>query len=433
MAELKRVLGFKTLVMISIISMMGSAVFFDPPLGARIAGPASIISWVLLTLLAVYIAKCFGELAAMFPKAGGIYEYSKQAYGRLLSFVIAWISLLVSIISIAMLTIGAVQYLAPLQSSLFKVIVSSVIVIMFSIVAYRGIETSSMATVFFGIIAMVLLLSIVIPGFFKMDIGNLRPIFALGMGSSFIAIFYIAESVFGWEATTQLAEETINPEKVMPKALTISTLIVGGFCTLVALVSIAILGAQKLSLLATPTVDLAVILYSEKVRNFFVLSIYISTIGAILAYIISTPRFILALTRDKLFPGHFSDIHPKYATPHKAIMLQMLVIIALVIFAAGSYKSLLEVMMPLALIMYCFVMLALIILRFKVPDEKRPYKAPFGIVGPIVIIIIFAALLWQWVASTPEAVRTFRFALSLLGLGIPIYFLIKSIIIFCKS
>jgi len=87
MAELKRVLSYKVILLITINSMMGTGIFFLPALGVKIAGPASIISWIIFALLSVYIAMCFGELTSMFPTSGGVYEFSKHAFGRFPSFL----------------------------------------------------------------------------------------------------------------------------------------------------------------------------------------------------------------------------------------------------------------------------------------------------------------------------------------------------------
>ena len=79
MAELKRTLGLGTLTALSITAMIGTGLFFGSSLAAKYAGPASILAWVFLALLSVYMAACFGELVSMYPAAGGVYEFAKRA------------------------------------------------------------------------------------------------------------------------------------------------------------------------------------------------------------------------------------------------------------------------------------------------------------------------------------------------------------------
>jgi len=82
MAELKRVLGFWTILSLAIASIMGTGLFFGVSIAANYSGNASIIAWAALTLIAVYISTFFAELSSAYPKAGGIYEFSKHAYSR---------------------------------------------------------------------------------------------------------------------------------------------------------------------------------------------------------------------------------------------------------------------------------------------------------------------------------------------------------------
>ena len=109
MAELKRVLSYPVLLLIVINSILGTGIFFLPAMGAKIAGPASIISWLVLSVISIYMAMVFGELASMFPEAGGVYEFCKNAFGRFPSFLIGWLTLVGGNITIAMLMVGAIR------------------------------------------------------------------------------------------------------------------------------------------------------------------------------------------------------------------------------------------------------------------------------------------------------------------------------------
>ena len=113
MAELKRALGYWTILSLAIGSIMGSGMFFGAAIGARHSGNASIISWIILSVVGVYIAMCFGELVSMFPKAGGVYEYSKRTYGRFFSFIMGWNAWIVSNLTIALLVVAGINYLIP--------------------------------------------------------------------------------------------------------------------------------------------------------------------------------------------------------------------------------------------------------------------------------------------------------------------------------
>ena len=197
MAELKKVLSFPAILLITINSIMGTGIFFLPAVGAGASGPASIISWIVLSFISIYIAMCFAELSSMFPKAGGIYEFCKQAYGRFFSFMIGWMTVLAGNVTIAMLIVGAIQYLLPVGSAFVKVIVSLVFILVFNYIAFRGMQTSAVMLVTFAFITLATIFGLVIPGLFKFHISNFTPFFVFPPSSLLLTIFLIAETFFG--------------------------------------------------------------------------------------------------------------------------------------------------------------------------------------------------------------------------------------------
>ena len=167
MAELKRVLGYKTILALTITSVMGSGMFFGAALGASYAGNASLISWIILGIIAVYISAFFGELVAMFPKAGGVYEFSKHAYNRFFSFLIGWTAWLVGNLTTALLVVAAIDYLIPDPGQFWlKIGISISFILILNIIAYFGIEASAFVLVLFAFVALSIILSVVIPGAF---------------------------------------------------------------------------------------------------------------------------------------------------------------------------------------------------------------------------------------------------------------------------
>ena len=109
--ELKRGFSYWTILALSIGAILGTTLFFGLPIVAEHSGNLVIIAWIVLSLLAVYIAAIFGELSGMFPKAGGAYEFSKQAFGKFASFIIAWTAWMFGSISTVAILIAAVNSL----------------------------------------------------------------------------------------------------------------------------------------------------------------------------------------------------------------------------------------------------------------------------------------------------------------------------------
>src|SRR3989338_5478526 len=426
MTELKRALGFGTILSLAIASIMGTGMFFGAAIGSSYSGNASIISWVILSFVAVYISTFFGELAAMFPKAGGVYEFSKHAYSRFISFLIGWLAWIVGNLTTALLIVAAIDYLIPDSSQFFtKIIISIALIIILNIIAFYGIEASGYVVVILVILSISIILSVIFPGIFYMDLSNLTPFFAFGIAPILVTIFFIAECFFGWESATYLSEETVNPEKTIPKALVYGTIIVGVLATLISLVSLGVIPWQILT--ANLTAPLSLVferIYGSfgKILNY---GIFIALIGSAASVVITMPRLILALARDKLFVSQLSDIHPKYKTPYKAILFQAIISMLVLVMAFGKYKTLLSLLLPLGLIMYIFIILIVPILRHKYQDVKRSFKVPFANLGSALVILFLILLMVLWLMEESESWQILQLGLSFVAVGIPIYLLLE--------
>ena len=185
MAELKRVLGFWTILSLSVASIMGTGLFFGAAIVSIYSGNASILAWIILSIIAVYISVYFAELVSMYPKAGGIYEFSKHAYNRFFSFMMGWLAWLVGNLTTALLVVAAIDYLIPDPSQFWlKIGISILFILILNLVAYIGIEASAFLLVIFAITAISVLLSIIFPGVFHINAYNYSPFFAFGISSS---------------------------------------------------------------------------------------------------------------------------------------------------------------------------------------------------------------------------------------------------------
>src|SRR3989344_1538429 len=137
MAELKRALGFWTILSLAIASIMGTGLFFGASIGSSYSGNASILSWIILSAVAVYFSMYFAELSSMYPKAGGIYEFSKHAYNRFFSFLMGWTAWLVGNLTTALLIVAAIDYMIPDQSYLFlKLVVCMLLILLLNLITF---------------------------------------------------------------------------------------------------------------------------------------------------------------------------------------------------------------------------------------------------------------------------------------------------------
>jgi len=428
MAELKKSLGFWSVFSITVTAMIGTGMFFGTALAADKAGNASIFVWIFLGIMTVYVGACFGELTSMFPSAGGIYEFAKQAYGRgLESFMIGWTSWIVINIMNSLLIVAALDYLIPKDyGMLVKVALSIAIIIILNIFAYKGTEGISTVLGIFAILIIIVLISIIGVGFSHIEYSNYIPLFSTPAIGLLVALFFIVETFFGWENATFMAEETKDAQKVIPRALMAGSIFVAILGILLAFMMLGVIPWQILAKSATPVSDLTAILFNSTFAVIVNIGVALALIGSAAGGLVGSPRLLLGLARDKMFIEQLSDIHPKYQTPYKAIIFQTVVSIIVIIFGFGKYQYLLELLVPIALLMYITVIMAVPILRYRKPNYPRPFKVWFGKIGPIIISTIYVATIVAWLITTPNAHSMLNLGLSLIFFGVPIYILVMS-------
>ena len=426
-AELKRSMGFFALLALSISSMVSTEMFTGAAIGAKYAGPSSIIAWVILGAVSIYVALCYGELCAMFPKAGGNYEYAKQTYGKFISYIIGWGTWILSNLMMVLILTTAINSLVPgAFPVLYKVLIVSGFVILLNFVAYKGIEASAMLMIIFAAITVFMLFAIFFKGIFAIHPINFTPFFgALGISGIITTVLLLAESILGWESATYLSEETENPEKKVPMAILIATLFAAIINILVAIVMLGVIPSQNLANIGDPFSAAAKMLFGAGIISFLNMGIYLILLGSAASVVVSTPRLLLAMARDKLFLKELSSIHPKYKTPYKAIIFQTIVSLLLIFVGFGRYDLLLKIVIPLAILIYSTIIIAVAILRFRKPEIKRPFKVPFGKIGPVIVVLFFIAAVVFWAMTEKGAVSLIVMGLLILAISIPVYFLLE--------
>ncbi|MFH1400322.1 MAG: amino acid permease [Nanoarchaeota archaeon] len=426
MAELKKSMGYPAVIALTITAMIGTSMFFGVGIAAGIAGNASILSWIILSLITIYVATCFGELIGMFPVAGGVYEFTKRAYGRFTSFFVGWLVWIVGNITVAVIIVAAINYaFGDYTSTTIRMVAAIAIIIFFNLITYIGIEASSTMLIGFAVIALSLLMSIIVPGLLRFNPSHFKPFLTTGFPSIFLAIFFIIETYFGWESASFLSEETKNPTKVIPRALIWSTVAVTIIGLLLAVVTLSLIPFKELTHIGTPMTAVGDILYGVTGVGFINIAIIITLFGGAIGVVVSTPRLLLALARDKLFIEQFSLVSKKFRTPGNAILFQTIVTIIIMFVAFGGYRTLLSLLVPLALLMYAFVILCVPILRRKMPDAPRPYKTFGASWIPYLITLIYIYVVTMWAIRTPGAYQQIAIMAALILFAVPIYFLLN--------
>ncbi len=423
--SLEKRISYPTLFFLIINSILGTGVFFSPAITTSIAKSYVFLAWVIVGLFSILLSSMFGELVERIPSAGGMYEYTKQAFGRFPSFIIGWLGILGSNITISMLIVGAIKYLNPQLPTMVTIIFGLILIWMFALLASRGLKTSIFMLLGFALITFGTIVFSVILGFTSN--GNFNGIFTEfpGVLPLFLAIFIAADTFFGWESATYLSEETKNVREVMPKALRRATILIVFIVWLLILSLIYSLGINGLEQSQTPIYALFTKIFSEKAGLIISSLIYLAILGSVADWVVSSPRLLLAMARDREMITQLADIDKKTRVPKKAIWFQAVFSSIILMIGVGTYRVILETLIPLTIITY--TVLAIVLLKLRRKQEYKPkYGIYLGNIGIYIIILFNLLLLASWLMYSPYSLFISINLIILVFFAIPLFLMLNS-------
>ena len=425
--QLLRALGWWETTSIAMGIMIGTAIFIVPAEVTRSVGSptAALAVWTAGGLLSLFGALSFAEMAAMMPQAGGQYVYLREAYGSLVSFLCGWAFFLAAQGGgISVLAVGFAEYLGeffPLTPWQHKAAAAASIVL-FTVINYRGVKEGGRVQSLLTGLKVGAIVALIIMGFVLVRGLEAGPAsLPTRSGSGFVASFGLALvgvlwAFEGWNTCTFAAGEVKNPQRDLPLALILGTIAVIGLYLALNLVYYRVLTLPEVAQSTRVGADAAVRIFGRAGAQFVSLLIIISTLGSLNGSILAAPRVYYAMARDGLFFRWCASIHPKYHTPHWALVVQCIWAILLVVM--GTYEELFTYVVFAAWIFYALAGYAVIVLRRKLPDLPRPYKV-FGY--PWVPIAFVLASAWFIVNTCIEKPRESGLGTLMVALGIPVF------------
>lgn len=448
---LLRALGPGTAMAVVIGNVIGSGIFAKPGVIAAEAGDFRVIlaAWVTGGILSLLGALCFAELAAMLPRAGGTYVYLREAYGRIVAFLLGWNELLVarpaSMGALSIFFIGSVAQALDWEIGLLARLLLAVILIggMAWVnvlgVIWGGRVQNVTTLIKAGFLGLVALLPMVMSWFtpYHPDIRNYASRLSVPSDSTLasrfgVTLLAVMWAYNGWHAITQIAEEIRDPQRNIPRALFtgVGLLVLLFLSFNVALHSVLSMGqmAQAREHAAEVMVRMLLGPIGAAVMSGVILC---STFSGINSNLLLGPRIFFAMGRDGIFFPQLSRVHVRYRTPVTAIIVQSLMAVILLItsgvlvkFVAGlEQKSVFDMLTDFVIfaasLFYVLGVVAVLVLRHKHPDWERPYRTWGYPVVPLLFSGFYAWFLTQVYQSKPFEAKA---GLVLIGLGIPVYY-----------
>ena len=439
--SLKRVLGAFNVTLIGIGAIIGAGIFATVGTAAAGdasrpgAGPSLMISFVITAIVCGFAALCYAEFASMVPISGSAYTYSYATLGELVAWIIGWDLIIEYALGNVAVAISWANYFRTLVDNLFEHLginahvplwlstdyrtaaklassnpeqylksfgdapqifghpiilnlLAFAIVAAITIVLVWGIRESANFNAGMVIIKIVVLLFFIGTAIYfvspsKMT-SNWVPFQPNGWRGTFTGAALVFFAYIGFDAVSTVAEETKNPSRDLPIGIIASLII----CTVLYVVVGAVFAGlipypeliQRLSNEQAEPLTMALqnaappgVTWPATVVAF---GSVIAHTAVLLVFQMGQPRIFFSMARDGLLPPVFAKVHPKYKTPHVTTILTGVVVGA---FAAiMSIDEMVDLTNVGTLFAFLLVSIGIIVLRYKEPNRKRPFRVPLG-------------------------------------------------------
>jgi len=408
--KLARELGLGAALSIGIGTMVCAGIFVLPGIVAAKAGPVVVLSFALCGLVAVLIAFCMSELSTGMPLAGGGYLFVVRAFGPMMGSVMGgclWLSL---IFASAFYMIGFGYYVADVLpiSHVWLALIMTGLLTGLNFIGAK--ETGGLQNV---IVAGLLIALTVffIRALFDVDMENLVPLIPpeIGISGFFMVTPVLFITFMGFAEIAAVSEEIKNPARNLPIALVGSVVIVTVIYCLVEFCIVGVLRYDDPSM-ATETIlmEIARTLMGKTGYSLLMLGGIFATVSSANASIMAASRISFAMGRDHLMPDWFNQIHRRFRTPYRSIVVTGGLTMFLLVILGSHLELIAEVGGFLSLLLYAFISLACMVMRHAELDWYNPsFKTPLYPVLPILGLL--GCLFVMGITSRPTI---------LIGLGI---------------
>lgn len=380
MTGLKKELGLFEVTLYGIGIILGAGIYSLIGEAAGLAGNALWLSFVIAAIIATFTGLSYAELATMYPKAAAEYEYVKKGFSNnLLAFLVGWVHLFTGMTTAATVSLGFASYFTGLFGT-SQGLVAVVLILFLSLINFIGIKQSTRMNVLFTLLEVSGLLFIIFLAFSNID--NVRTVnfllFKDGVQGVFASTALVFFAYLGFEDIANVAEETKNPRQILSTAFILAIVITTILYVLTAIAAVSLVRPDELSASESPLAYAASKTFLGS-NAFILLSVIalFATANTVLIALVVGSRMVYGMARDKSFPRILSKIHKKTGTPYIAVLLVM--IIPLLFIFIGKMSFIANITSLGAFLTFAFINGALVLLRFKEPYRKRPFKSPINI------------------------------------------------------
>ncbi|HKC40796.1 MAG TPA: amino acid permease [Gemmatimonadales bacterium] len=427
---LRRQLGVRAVTALVIGEVIAIGIFLTPGGMARSLGSPFwlLIVWLLMGIMALSGALCYGELAARTPEAGGGYVYLREAYGPAVAFLYGWKCMLVMDPGItAALAVGLASYMGyalGLAGPSLKLIAIGTILIL-AAVNIAGLRLGSglmqwLTALKLGALGLIAVLALVLQaGHWS----NFVPFVAQRAGSdplpgalapALVGAFF---AFGGWWEIAKLTGEARDPARTLPRALALGVAIITAIYIMTSAVFLYLVPLDRVTSGETFAAQVGEALFGAAGGTVFALIVIVAVLGSLLGLLMALPRVYYAMASDGVFFKAVARVHPRFGTPGRAIAIQAG--IASLYVAFGTFNQIIGYFVFVTVLFVGLTVAGLFRIRRHAPAAAyRTWGYP---VTPVLFLVLVAVVLFLVAArNRPQA----ALGVGIVAIGVPVYYLL---------
>jgi amino acid transporter len=396
---LVRAIGRWSLAALTINCIIGSGIFGLPSQLSATLGKASPFAWIFAAIATALVMACFAEVSSRFDQTGGVYLYSRAAFGRTTGIAVAWLGWLARLTAAAANANLFVIYLAEFwpgaKAPIPRLLILALLLGVLTAVNYVGVQRGTTQSNLFTAAKLITLGAFIVAGLLFLALHHQSPVVALPSGPAASWLHPILLLLFafgGYETALMPGGEAKDPRRDYPFALLVALITCAVIYTMTQLVVISILPQSATT--DRPMAAVAQLVLGAGGAALVSIGVLISCYGYLSANILGFPRILFAMAEQGDMPAVMAKVHPRFRTPNIAIIVFAVLLLAF--SAAGSFQWNLFISAMSRLIYYGSVCAALPVLRHKrdVPDARfhLPMGNLIGVLAVGVSLLLFPKL-----------------------------------------
>jgi basic amino acid/polyamine antiporter, APA family len=425
MSELRRTMRLPDSTAMVVGIIIGASIFVQPSEITRLVPNAAGIAlvWALAGALTLVGALICAELSSAIPRTGGVYVFLRDIFGPAVGFLWGWAmfwSMHTGIIAaIAVVFARYVGYFVPLGATGIRIVAVAAIVGLsaFNCLGIRqGTRLQTFVTAAkLAAVALLIVAGLTLaPG--EIASATADPDSPVGVQAVLLALVAGLFAFGGWHMVTYTAEETVDPERTIPRSLVLGTLIVTACYIALNAIYLRVLSIERVTSSTRIAADAAEVLVGPLGATLVAMLVIISTFGALNGIILAGPRVYFSMARDGLLLRWAAALHPRFGTPARAILLQGAWACALVM--TDTYRGLFTRVVYTEWIFFGLLAVGVIVLRRR-PGYTPPFRMAWVPLLPLAFALSCAAIVVNQIAAEPV---NSLIGLAAVAAGLPVYY-----------